>query len=69
MELNVKKVAQGPVLAKGEPNTSYCGRVDIPNGGALGCASTDSNGMTTAVGVNGQNGGTVGVQYSGPCSC
>jgi hypothetical protein len=70
MKLNVKKVNQGPVLAKGGtvPVTSdtSCGYVE-PNGvGSLGCATNTGGGGTVTYGATGSS---ANVQYTAPCNC
>lgn len=69
MKLNVRKSAQGPVLAKGTVavNDSVdCGLVDAM-GRKIGCSYDTGNG-TISAGYDPRNGSSVAIQYkTGTC--
>ncbi len=70
MKLNVRKSAQGPVLAKGTvavTDNVNCGLVDAM-GRKIGC-ETQAGGGTVSVGVDPRNGGSVGIQYQTNSCC
>ena len=69
MQLNVKKINQGPVLAKGTvavTDSTSCGVVK-PNGvNSAGCTTTTGNDGTITYGTNGSSSN---IQYNAPCNC
>lgn len=70
MKLNVRKSAQGPVLAKGTVAVNDnvdCGLVDAM-GRKIGCSYDTGNG-TISGGYDPRNGGSVGIQYQTNSCC
>lgn len=72
MKLKVKKISQGPVLAKGTAqvtDSTSCGVVRA-NGTSVGGCSTDTgNGGTLTYGVSPRNGGSAQAQYTSSVTC
>lgn len=74
MKLNLKKINQGPVLAKGATvpvsDGTNCGVVDVNGSSMGGCVTTTNNGNgNVSYGVSPSNGGSAGVQYSYTGNC
>jgi hypothetical protein len=69
MKLKVKKVNQGPVLAKGEvqvTDSTTCQPTGVISGS---CTTQVGGGATVTVGAGTQNGGNASVTYNSPCNC
>lgn len=73
MKLQINKVNQGPVLAKGATtpvtDSTSCGVVSANGTSVAGCATTTDNGGTWTYGAGPQNGGNVQVQYQNSNCC
>jgi hypothetical protein len=65
MKIVVRKTAQGPALAKGNPR---CGVVDA-QGTKLGCEFPISRDSSITVGGDPRNGGSGAIQYSNNNCC
>jgi len=69
MKLNIKKVNQGPVLAKGGVQVTDSTSCQITGAISGSCTTQMGGGATVTVGAGTQNGGNASINYNSPCSC